>query len=312
MSIASSIIEPNYARMLTGIDGLTFKGDIDYIQDFEKYGGGNYGFSTSIICLFPILIYYYRNNFVYFLKKKYIIFYLLILFISLVRMQIFANILISVFVIILSLISSNNRIKYFVFTVLLILFLLLIPYEFYISLLLNINSLFPSNSDIHFKINDLIKYFTYIGSIDTSLGARAARYPQLLQSFTASPIWGHYLSNQPDTNIAYGGHLYWMNKLAVYGLIGTLPILFIIYRFLKNNLSYFNREYSVYFLLSFLSIMALGLMKALSRNQMWYMLFVILPGMYYLPLLNKKRVSSKNKPVSNFKGSINSNSDEEK
>ena len=104
--------------------------------------------------------------------------------------------------------------------------------------------------------------------------------PLLWKSFISNPIFGGKY-----TNI----HLYWMNKLAVYGLLGTIPFLIFIYNSIKNNLKYYDKEFTFYYLLSIFSIIALGFMKALVGIELWYVFFIVLPGFYYLPLLNSKR-----------------------
>ena len=116
---------------------------------------------------------------------------------------------------------------------------------------------------------------------NNAISGRYARYPLLMQSFLSNPIWG---------GKEWNGHLFWMNKLAVYGLLGTLPFIYIIYYYVKN-IKYFDDEFSFYFLLSIFSIIGLGLMKALMGRELWYTFFIILPGFYYLQYLKQPQIN---------------------
>ena len=61
--------------------------------------------------------------------------------------------------------------------------------------------------------------------------------------------------------------------------------------------SLFQVEYG-YFLLSLLSMVALGAMKTLIGRELWYTFFIIVPGLYYLPLLKKKKSKFHKQPLS--------------
>ena len=51
---------------------------------------------------------------------------------------------------------------------------------------------------------------------------------------------------------------------------------------------YFDKEYTFYFLISSISISILKIMKILAGREMWYMFFIIVPVLYYLPLLKTR------------------------
>lgn len=280
MSIVTSILNPMYARDLTALSAVDIASEREAILSYRKYGAGSYSFASAIVCLFPMLIYYYKNNEKSYWSKKYLMLSLIIIFLALIRMQIFANILISFVIIVLSLLGSKKVVKSWVYIGVLAVILLLLPMQYYVDLFTYVGGWFDTGSEIYFKFNQLAQYIAIGGGFEeTAIGYRAARYPLLWESFISNPLYGGKYCN---------GHLYWMNKLAVYGLLGTIPFLLIIYNQIKNNLKYFDKEFAFYFLLSMFSIIALGSMKALAGTELWYVYFIIIPGFYYMPLIKKR------------------------
>lgn len=294
MTIVTALIEPLYVRSMTGLSAIVVQSEVDYILSYKKYGGGSYGFAGALLCLFPILIYYFKNNFISIIKRKYLVVFVGVIFFALLGTQIFANILLSIFIIIFSQMGSKHTNRIIFLSSLLIIALTFVPSQVYSNLLINISLIFPKDSEIFYKLNDLSKFITFGDYVETGIFYRAERYPLLIQSFIANPFLGHFYSGLSN-DILLGAHVHWMYKLGAYGLLGSLPLFYIIYTFIKGSLKYFEIEFVFPFLVAVLSIVALGLMKALSGREMWYMFFVIAPGLYYLPLLKKANKSNYNK-----------------
>ena len=286
MTIITAIIEPMFVRELNSIALIKLQSKAETILSFRKLGGGNYGFAAAILCLFPMLIYYFKNNFKSIIKKRYILIFIIVLFFALLNMQLYANILISLFIIAFSIMGSKGIKKILIISSFAIAAILFIPTQFYTNILINASAWFPSDSDIHLKINDTAKFMIHGYYEGSEIGYRSVRYPLLLKSFIAHPLLGHFVYDRTN-DIFIGYHLHWMNKLAVYGILGTIPFFYIIYNFIKGSMKYFDKEFTFYFLLSTFSIVALGLMKTLWGREMWYVFFIIVPGYYYLPLLKK-------------------------
>jgi hypothetical protein len=287
MTIVTSILAPNYARDMVGLSDSISKREVVRILSYKKYGGGSYGFAGAILCLFPILVYYFKNNLECPINKKYIIIFSIVLFISLTRIQLFANILISVVVIVASILSSKNVNRSIIIISLAILALLLIPMQYYADILVYISKWFPKDSQIHFKLNETSKYILFGDSQPSAIAGRAERYPLLIKSFIQNPLLGHFSTNR-IYDISSGAHLQWMYKLSAYGLVGSIPFFYILYEFIKGNIKYFNKEFIIYFILSTFSIIILGSMKVVAGRETWYAFFIILPGLYYFPLLKRK------------------------
>ena len=299
LTIITTYIVPNYIRDLTGLQGLRFQNQITSTLEYKSYGAGNYSFIASILCLLPIMTYYLKNKDIKQLTKRLFLFYIIVIFYTLISAQLFANLLLAAFVILFSILGSQNRKKAFFLSFVVLFLFLLIPIDFYSNFLLEISNFFPVQSDTYAKLKDLSNYLI-LGKYNiygtSGIAARLDRYPLLFDSFVLSPIYGHFAGGLTN-DIAPGAHLYWMNKLTVYGIFGFIPFTYIIYRFLKTSNQYIDKRFIYFYYLALGSIIVLGFMKILTGREMWYMFFFIVGGLDHFPniLLNKKI----NKPTDN-------------
>lgn len=296
MTIITSSINPMYARDLIGVSAITNKSEIESILSFQRYGGGNYSTAIAFMGLFPLFIYYYKNNKVSIISRKQIVILSIIFFMALLGMQIFANILVALTFSILALLSMKRRNQNILLVVLIFFSILIIPQKVFTNSLISLSGYFKEKTVINMKLKDLA-LFVQVGSEskidekseDTGAAGRFERYPQLFEIFVKSPLLGsNFLENK---STGQGFHLFWMNKLTTHGLIGFLFFLLIPYRFIKNNLRHYDSNFKYYYILASLSILCYGLFKNIAGRDPWYAFFVIIPGLYYLPLLKK---SSKN------------------
>lgn len=294
MSIISSAIDPMYARNLTGVSAVTDEREIEAILSFKRFGGGTYSSAGAFMCLFPIFIYYYKNMKISLISRKQIIIISILIFLALLGMQIFGNILIAVGFSFIALLGMK-KIKQSVLVIGLVFsIIVIIPKEFYINSLLSVSEFFKENSDLNYKFKDMANFFETGADIrdnSTGVGDRIERYPLLLKTFVKKPLLGCYFLSDRSGNgyNGAGAHLYWMNKLTIIGMLVFIFFIFIPYDFIKNQLQHFNSTYKFYYILSSLSILSYGLMKNLVGRETWYAFFIILPGLYYLPLLKIKK-----------------------
>jgi hypothetical protein len=283
LTINASIVDPMYARKIVG--GEFTREELSVIT---KLGGGWYGFAGALGCLFPVIIYYYRKSNKVIFSKPIILVFGILCFTAIIRIQIFANIIIAVIAIIFSLFGAGRIRKFLIFSGIFLGLILFIPKNFYSEVLVNASGYFNPDSDINYKLNDMSR-FVKLGEVsnETGAGGRVERYPLLWEGFKSNPITGIY-NSKSTLDIASGGHLYWMNKLTVYGILGFVPFFLIFYFYIKKVLKQIDSEFAFYFLLSIFSGIGLGLMKSLFGADFWCMLFFIIPSLYYLPLLKKQ------------------------
>jgi hypothetical protein len=291
MSIYSASVDPMYARNMIG----STWNSMEDMQYFKQLGGGTHGFATSLGALFPMMIYYYRNNTNSIFSKKIIIIFGVLCFIALLRIQVFANILLSSVIIVVAMLG-RKRIKQslLVLAVFFIVFFI-IPGYIYADLMVSLSSYFDPDSEVYYKLNDLAKFINLGDNYGTATGGRVSRYTLLLDAFIKNPLLGYFVTDH-NKDISAGGHLYWMNKLAILGLAGFIPFIIVHISYIKTAIKYFSEEFTFYFLVSVFSVLGLGFMKNLAGREMWFTYFILLPGLYFLPLLKKKKLKA---PISN-------------
>jgi hypothetical protein len=86
-----------------------------------------------------------------------------------------------------------------------------------------------------------------------------------------------------------GGHLYWMSRLALWGIIGFLGYLTLLKNIFKPIVSLFDPVFRYYYMLSLFSVIVLGLLKNIAGREPYAFLLIVIPGFYFLPLLKKRR-----------------------
>jgi len=294
MTIISAAIDPMYARNIIGVSAVTEESKKAVILSFQKYGGGSYSTAAAFMCLFPILVYYYKNIELSLISKKLIVAFSIIVFYALLGMQIFGNIIIAAIFGIISILGMK-KIKQSILVICLFFSIaVIIPRDVYVKSLFAIGDRFKKDSELNYKFRDLATFIETGANIeDNSTGTadRAERYPELFQTFIKSPFFGCFFHTDSTANgyNGEGAHLYWMNKITTTGIIGLILFLIIPFNFLKSSLSHLSLNYKFFYILASLSILCYGLMKAIVGRETWYSFFILLPGLYYLPLLKRNR-----------------------
>ncbi|HAF30084.1 MAG TPA: hypothetical protein DCG75_13670 [Bacteroidales bacterium] len=262
----------------------------DYQENIYKYTGAmGYGYIQAVILLIPILVYHIKRKKRMVFSPKVLIAILILILITEIRAQVFANVLVTALITILSVLGSKKRRVSFVTISLVGILFTVIPNTFYSNLFYSLSSNFNTESEMYYKLTDFAKFIEN-PDLDTSTGAggRAERYPLLLGALQANPIFGH-ASGTSSLNIDLGAHLYWMNRLALWGIPGFLFFLFVLFKIFKSIGSLFDDGYRFYYFLSVVAFIIMGLSKAIGGTEVWLMLIVFIPGLYFLPLLQPTR-----------------------
>lgn len=297
MSIISFMLNPMYARDLTAVTLAKTELERNEILSFKQYGGGTYSTAIVFMSLLPVLIYRFRYDIKQLGSKNLLLLLIIIFIVALFGMQIFANIIISILFILISLLGVK-RIKYSIFTIgFFLLIAIILPLNTYSNALRNIGNQFNQSSLLNYKFNDAAD-FVELGAINnrsTAIGERATRYQSLFRTFQSRPFLGYYYGynlqitkyNEEDA------HLFWMNKIAITGIIGLFLFLTVLVKNTSMSLKYINSNYTFYYLLALSSIIIYGFMKVVVGRETWYAIIIILPGIYYLPLLRNSEKSIK-------------------
>ncbi|MFZ4522769.1 MAG: hypothetical protein ACOYNC_13755 [Bacteroidales bacterium] len=268
--------------------------DFSKLQSILYYRGGtmSFAFAQSVIFLIPILIYHIKSKMYMVFSPRILTVILVIIIITEFRSQVFANIIVTSVVTVLSLAAFRSR-NNLSFLVLLIIFVTLmsVPIPFYSSFLNSLSTYFNPNSVISSKLTD------FAGFIDnpeldssTGTGRRASRYPMLLEALLSNPFFGD-ASYSSGFQILGGAHLYWMNRLAIWGIPTFTFFIYMLFRIFKRISYLFDKSFVFYYTLSLGAFILMGLTKAIGGVEPWLILIVIIPGLYFSSMLDRRNAN---------------------
>ena len=289
LTLIASIIDPMFFRIMFQISTEGIKAN--YLSN--KLGAAGYGYILGYTALLPLLIYLFKNNYLIEGRKTILLFIIILFLFVIVRVQLFTNIMFSIAFLWLALVSVENRTRTLVILSMFFIVLAFIPNSVYVNILNYLSDSFSNLNELSFKLKEFSVYVETGGEVSeqNAVAGRADRYPMLFEVFPKKPIFGCYFFSDITGNgyKVEAAHLYWMNKLTVSGLSGFLLFFLIIIFFLKNEIKNINKGYRYYFILSCLVVLLYGLFKNIIGRETWYVFFVIIPGICYLPLLNKNK-----------------------
>lgn len=297
MTIYSSSIDPMYARNMTGAAIIKNKSEIEYVYSFKKYGGSDYSSAIALMAMIPILAYIQKNRKTIKIKLWIMLSSLILVLSALISIQIFANVLIAFIAVIFSFIGTRNNWKTLIISFFVFMLIVITPRDIYIKGLYKASNWFETDSEMYYKLNDIAAFIeagAIIEGTSTETGSRAQRYPALWKAFIERPIGGcYYFTNEFKNNYdVMGVHLHWMNKLTVTGIMGFIFFALILNTYMRQIIKKMDKDYRYFFLLATFSILSYGFLKTLIGRHAWYMFFVIIPGINYLPLLFNKKIKN--------------------
>ena len=238
----------------------------------------NYSFVQAVAILFPVLIWLYKKVQIK-RRKVFIIISIIIILLSIYVSAVTAAILISMCGIILALFGRRKlKISLFLITIFMVIFI--ITPRLYISQLFYSISEITGNRDVSRKFDDVglaIQYGVVTRDPTTSIEYRAGRAPLNIEQFLKYPIFGK--------GVEGNAHIFWLNFLAQFGLVGTFSLILILFFQFKKNMSFFLEDFKFYYLLSFFLFILMGFLKTYGKNQTFEVAIFVLPGIYYLKYL---------------------------
>lgn len=265
----------------------------------ERSGAIGYGYAQGITFLIPVFVYAFKTKLKLIWSHRVNVFLIVLFLLLTVRSQVFSNLLVSFVVLFLALIGSKKNYITYTFIGLVLFTIYFIPTEVYADLLRESSGFFDNNSETHGKLNDFAAFIENpeTDNEDLSASNRASRYPLLLNSLMDDPIFGSFSSYQ-STYQEEGAHLYFMNRLAIWGIPVFLFFVYVLGKLVVRIRMLFIDEFKYYYLLSVLAFILFGLTKNIAGREPFIILFIIIPGLYYLLQRNNpkhfKRLKSKN------------------
>ena len=282
-------IDPNIVRE----SAAGYRENANQIALAKYTGLASYGYSQALVLLIPVLVFHIKKRKPIIFSHKVLRIVLIVLLLTIIRSNVFANLLIAAFITFLSILGSKKPIALFSYLVFFLFIFVVIPNTVYSNIFSYFGSLFESGSEMNTKLNDFA-FFILNPELDNSTGAasRVERYPLLFDAFLSNPLFG-VSSFRYSIDISEGGHLYWMNKLVQIGLLGFLFYIAVLYKLYRNIISVFNdAEIRYYYLLSIIAFIVIGLTKNMDGREPWLMIILIIPGLYILPFSSKKLISN--------------------
>ena len=252
------------------------------IKVSRQYGAAGYGYAQSLVLLIPIFVYFIKTKQKIVFNRNFLIILLFLLIMLLLRANVFANIVVAIPVLILSIIVPKKIVYACLYVVMAVIIAIIIPASFYIQIFIKIGNYFDHGSFMHERILDFALFLKET-ELDTSTqaGRRAARYPLLFEALTANFFWGDG-SYSSIFFIEPGGHLYWMNRLTIWGVFGFSFFVYVLYSVYKRIITFFDENFRYYYQLSVIAFIGLGLVKSIQGREQWLMLILIIPGLYFL------------------------------
>lgn len=279
MTIIATEINPSVVRIAYAASTAAH---IDDFMFFRRLGFASYGYLTAIVSLFPPVIFLFKNSKNSPKLKLLSLGLLIILYFTILRSQVFANILVSSIIVIISFLGSEKIAQSIVVSLLLFIAVIIIPKEFWASLFTDIASFFNRDSNVYYKLNDMARFISLpeINDSNTGAGGRMERYPMLWEVFIGAPIWGDASYTSKYVNeIAAGGHLFWMSRLALWGVVGFVFFIYLLYENFKIVYKWLSIDFRFYYLMSVAAFVILGLMKSLNFGESVIVLFLVIPGL---------------------------------
>ncbi len=275
--ITSLIVITRYPSAVRGTEYEYFRGDV---STFKRLGLGGYGLFSSLPFLIPIVFYYYKDTLRQNRFKSF--FYLLVIALFIYtsyKAVIVAPFIITLTVVLLSALGRKRFKTNLIIILLLLAFFVVTPRHIIGQVFIGVSETIP-NRDMSTKFRDIgISYITGIDISEAAEGSvstvehRAARIAINWDQFLANPLIGKGTSGNP--------HLYWLNILAQFGLLGAFPIIWVtLIQFVYWEK--LEEEYRFYYFVSILAYVVMLFIKAHGGYHYYLAVFFMVPGSYYL------------------------------
>ena len=268
-----------------------FGKNIYQVRLFKLTGAAGYGYAQAFILLIPILIYHIKNRKKMVFSHKVLIVILIGIIITTLRAQVFANVLVTVAVSILAIMGSKKKYLAYIYLAITFIIIMIIPISFYVQIITELAVHVDPDTELYRKLNDFALFIEY-PEIDnsTATGYRTERYPMLFEALSAKPFFGIASYKRPYSKGGGGQHLYWMYRLALWGVTGFLFFIYVLNKIYKSITSVLvDSEVKFYYFLSVLAYVMFGLIKNISGREPLLFIIVVIPGLYFLPLLEKDK-----------------------
>lgn len=252
--------------------------DLDALYGFWKQGIADYGMAAMMSFMPVVLIYWLKSKTKD--RKRWLLWSGVIIIVSFMYLgQVTTTFILCLMVSLMAFLNFKNRALSFVgigLVALLLLTQLTGVLDFVIS--------FTGSGSMNDRFVSISEAASGESLDDTSdAGIRWALLSTTISSFIAHPLFG-------SSSAITGGHNYFLDMLAKYGIIGCLPFFLMIRNQFKVISSYLSAEAKRYYVIILVGFITLGIIKNMSGTDYWIYLFIYYPAiLVWIDSKNKKQ-----------------------
>ena len=267
--IGTTIIYVQEPEILRMIQGGVNEGDLTLFNIYAKLGVESYEMGHALPSLIPIIVYVIKKT--HNLLTRFFFGALLFMILSLVYMSTATtSLLLSVILVFLSFVLNNNRTR----NVFVILFCSCVTLSFFFNRellggLLD-NFTFESSDTYAGKVEDFQDYAIY-GTPGRQTSGRLDLYKRSLDVFCTYPIIGS------DDSGNIGGHSVFLDRMAMLGLLGFIPLLIYLFVYMRYVLQSLFSNTRIYCLLGFIFYFIMGFLKNIFNFEYIIITLLIMP-----------------------------------
>lgn len=269
-TIRLQLIDPSSLKHMVALSTL---GDMSAIYSYQKLGMAGYDFAAMAMVFPPVYITLFRESHNRKRKRLFMI-ALLLSFAFMLLGQVTTTLLICVFMTALSLFIKDKNKGFIVYVGIVVLFGVIL----FQPILEAVAPHLLGFEDYSGKVEDLLES-NQTGQLAGEVEGRVGLYRVSFNSFMENPFFG-------DVNAKIGGHAYFLDKLALSGLIGFLPLFFAILYMVKDCAKILIGKYQMVYYICILGLVILGFLKNMAGMDYWLFSFFYIP---YILFYNQQR-----------------------
>lgn len=268
MTIPIAIDDPQSVRQMAIYIG---EADFSTLMHYNKMGMVSSGLIHAFPVLVPMLVFQLKYEKAALHKLFYLI-AIMVPFFMLIKAAFTTPIILAVIGLIVSLGITKRKGWNIMVGAILVLFLFLsVSQELIIS---GLDSIKPSveGTAVEEKIQDIstsIMFDEQVGDV----ASRVSLYNKSWDTFIAHPLFGSM------TMSSAGGHAFFIDRLAYFGILGTLPFFLFFYECFKRTYSIIDGPIRKYYLISIFVFVSLGFSKNINGIENFMYLFVFIPAL---------------------------------
>lgn len=262
LTIIANFNSPDIVRQMVGFANAD---DFESAFIYKRLGVCNYSMALISMCMAPVYIYMANDNNS---KGVYILLFLLTLYFIFIA-GVTTCLIICIIMTSVALLMRNKNDSRMLFPTIIIVVSFVLIFGFAIVELAE--PLFRGTTfESHFE--GLQSFF---GKKSASVDAydfekRVVLYKYSLDTFLAHPLFGDVLGKN-------GGHNFFLDRFASYGLVGTFPLIALIFIRFRKVSSIISQKARITFSICICGFFALGFLKNMSGIDYWTYMFIYIP-----------------------------------